>query len=271
METLELREYEEYSWRAPLDSAQLRALKDAHIGVAPSPDENGGYILTPSSYVGAVNVGDLVVVVRPKVSMDRVMFLLTYAMDPKHWRRESFELERAADVLEAIAFAFAHRTRQAIHRGLLQGYRREEDALTTVRGTHPLRRPGRTALRYRPVTHRGRLRRIHRGHRGEPAAQDRDSPAGVHVHSLRGRQTGGPPPPARLHHRRARLVPAGRGARSPLHPAQQALPPGGGARAPDHRQLEPGAVPRRGRRRRLPHRHEQGVRAVPLCCAERGA
>ena len=134
METLELREYEEYSWRAPLDSAQLRALKDAHIGVAPSPDENGGYILTPSSYVGAVNVGDLVVVVRPKVSMDRVMFLLTYAMDPKHWRRESFELERAADVLEAIAFAFAHRTRQAIHRGLLQGYRREEDALTTVRG-----------------------------------------------------------------------------------------------------------------------------------------
>ena len=134
MATLELKEYKEHSWSAPLDSTQLRALKDAHIGVAPSPDEDGGYILTPSSYVGAVNVGDLVVVVRPKVSMDRVMFLLTYAMDPKHWRRESFELERAADVLEAIAFAFAHRTRQAIHRGLLQGYRREEDALTTVRG-----------------------------------------------------------------------------------------------------------------------------------------
>ena len=30
--------------------------------------------------------------------------------------------------------SFAHHTRQAIHRGLLQGYRREEDALTTVRG-----------------------------------------------------------------------------------------------------------------------------------------
>ena len=134
METLELREYEEYSWRAPLDRAQLRALKAANIGVTPSSDVEGAHMLRPSSWVGAVNVGDLAVVVRPKVSMDRVMFLLTYAMDPKHWRRESFGLERDADLLEAIAFAFAHRTRQAIHRGLLQGYRREEDALTAVRG-----------------------------------------------------------------------------------------------------------------------------------------
>ena len=134
MQPPKLREYEEYSWPAPLDSAQLRALKAANIGVTPSPEEDGGYILKPSSWVGAVNVGDATVVVRPKIAMDRVMFLITYAMDPKHWRRESFDLKHAPDVLEAIALSFAHHTRQAIHRGLLQGYRREEDALTTVRG-----------------------------------------------------------------------------------------------------------------------------------------
>ena len=134
MEPLVLKEYEEYSWRAPLDSAQLGALRDAHIDVTPSADEEGGYILKPSSYVGAVNVGDLAVVVRPKIPMSRVMFLIAYAMDPKNWRPESFDLKPDDDVLEAIALAFAHHTRQAIHRGLLQGYRREEDALTTVRG-----------------------------------------------------------------------------------------------------------------------------------------
>ena len=134
METLELREYKEYPWRAPLDSAQLRALKDAHVEVTPSPDEDGAYMLKPSSWVGTVNVGKIAVVVRPKIAMDRVMFLVTYAMDPKNWRRDSFDLEPSAGVLEAIAFSFAHHTRQAIHRGLLQGYRREEDALTTVRG-----------------------------------------------------------------------------------------------------------------------------------------
>ena len=71
---------------------------------------------------------------RPKIPIDRVMFLITYAMDPKNWRRDPVVLDRDDDCLEAIVFAFAHRTRQAIQRGLLQGYRREEDALNTVRG-----------------------------------------------------------------------------------------------------------------------------------------
>ncbi len=62
------------------------------------------------------------------------MFLIVYAMDPKAWRSESFDLQRVDNVLEAIALAFAHRTRQAIHRGLLRGYRQEEDALKAVRG-----------------------------------------------------------------------------------------------------------------------------------------
>ena len=134
MQTLELREYQDYFWREPLSSAQLRALGDARIGVTPSPDEDEVYILRPSSWIGTVNVGDIAVVVRAKIPIDRVMFLITYAMGPKNWRRESFDLRRAADVLEAITFSFAHHTRQAIHRGLLQGYRREEDALTMVRG-----------------------------------------------------------------------------------------------------------------------------------------
>ena len=135
MRHLELQEYASYSEDVELDKEQLRALtEDAHVQVTPSPDAAGAYNLRPASYIGALNVGELAVVIRPKIPIDRVMFLIAYAMDPKNWRKDPFELARDDDVLEAIALAFAHRTRQAIQRGLLQGYRREEDALHTVRG-----------------------------------------------------------------------------------------------------------------------------------------
>ena len=98
-------------------------MTDAHIEVMPSLDKEGAYRLKPSSYIGEVNIGELVVI-WPKIPIDRVMFLIAYAMDPKNWRRDSVELARDDGVLEAIAPAFAHRTRQAIQRGLLQGYRR---------------------------------------------------------------------------------------------------------------------------------------------------
>ena len=134
MQPLELTEYQERVWDAPLDHGQLQALAAAHISVSPSVDREGTHLLRPSSYVGAVNIGDVAVIVRPKVRVDRVMFLMTYALDPRHWRNEAIDLAPDADVLEAVALAFSRRTQRAIHRGLLRGYRREEDALSTVRG-----------------------------------------------------------------------------------------------------------------------------------------
>ena len=134
MQPLELTEYQERVWNAPLDHGQLQALAAARISVSPSVDREGAHLLRPSSYVGAVNIGDVAVIVRPKIPVDRVMFLMTYALDPKHWRNEAIDLAPDADVLEAVALAFSRRTQRAIHRGLLRGYRREEDALSTVRG-----------------------------------------------------------------------------------------------------------------------------------------
>ncbi len=134
MQTLTLSEYEPQSVNVPLDKGQLRTLAEAHIVVAPSTTEGETYTLTPSSYIGALSVGDLAVLVRPKVPIDRVMFLVAYALDPQDWRKYPFGLQPEADVLEAIIPAFVHHTRQAIKRGLLRSYKREEDALPTVRG-----------------------------------------------------------------------------------------------------------------------------------------
>lgn len=138
MRRIELEEHRYYPEAVRLDGDQLRELtSNVHSGridVIPSSDADRGYFLKASSYIGAVNIGDLAVIVRPKVPIDRVIFLITYAMDPRNWREDSFELDQDEDLIEAMAIAFAHRTRQAIHRGLLRGYREEEDALYEVRG-----------------------------------------------------------------------------------------------------------------------------------------
>jgi 5-methylcytosine-specific restriction enzyme subunit McrC len=94
----------------------------------------GLYNLTASSWVGAISVGSLDIEIRPKLSIDRLLFLVSYALDSDGWLNQPFEYEADATVFEAMIPAFARLVRQALRRGLLRGYRSEETALQTVRG-----------------------------------------------------------------------------------------------------------------------------------------
>ncbi len=135
MITLTLSEYAGCPIDVPLDNGQLRVLANvAHIGMSPATGGDATWVLRPSSYIGALNLGELAIVVRPKIPIERVMFLVAYSLDPRRWRQYPFDLKPDTDVLEALIPAFVRHTRQAIRRGLLQGYRREEEALHTVRG-----------------------------------------------------------------------------------------------------------------------------------------
>lgn len=133
MQTLTLCEYESRPVYFQLDSRQLAGLKAAHIDVTAPTVDGAIWDLHPSSYIGTVRLGDLSIVVRPKIYIDRVMFLVAYALDPNDWKRY-FDLFPNPNILESIIPAFVHHTHQAIRRGLLQGYRTEEEALHTVRG-----------------------------------------------------------------------------------------------------------------------------------------
>ncbi len=133
MQTLTLKEYEDCPIHVDLDVGQRAALAGAHIGIAAPTDDQHTWVLRPSSYIGTVRLDDLSIVVRPKIPIDRVMFLVAYALDPKGWRRY-FDLMPQTNLLESIIPTFTCLTRQAVRRGLLQGYRREEEALHTVRG-----------------------------------------------------------------------------------------------------------------------------------------
>ena len=134
MATLTLREYEEHPVSVPLDAGQLAGLRAAHIEVAAPKSDGATWVLKPSSHVGALRLGPLSIVVQPKIPVERVMFLVAYALDTRQWRQYVSQLRPDSELLETIIPAFVYHTSRAVPRGLLQGYRREEDALHIVRG-----------------------------------------------------------------------------------------------------------------------------------------
>jgi 5-methylcytosine-specific restriction enzyme subunit McrC len=90
--------------------------------------------LNPRGMVGAIQLGIRRFELRPKIKIRRLAFLLAYSMDPRHWRRSRFDFDEEADLFEAVVPGFAFQVEEALRRGPLLGYRREEEALQTVRG-----------------------------------------------------------------------------------------------------------------------------------------
>lgn len=129
-----LREYAT-SALVELTAAQRDTLRRVapSVTVVPSIGVEGAYDLTPGSFVGAVRLPGLDLVIQPKLSIDRVLFLVSYASG-RWWSGQQAQLEGAEDLVEAIIPGFVAQLRAAYRRGVPQGYRVEEDALTTIRG-----------------------------------------------------------------------------------------------------------------------------------------
>jgi len=135
MRHLVLREYETQT-AMPLNAAEVALLAEfaPNIGITPSPGKAGVYDLQPGSWIGAINLGELTLEIRAKLPLDHVLFLISYALDPKFWKQTSFDFKQQDSLVEAIIPGFVAQVRRAFQRGILQGYREEEDSLNTVRG-----------------------------------------------------------------------------------------------------------------------------------------
>jgi 5-methylcytosine-specific restriction enzyme subunit McrC len=135
MRHLTLAEYKTTE-QVELTADERDALRDVapSIGITPSRHSEGHYDLTPSSLVGVVDLTTLAIEIRPKLPFERLLFLISYSLGRQGWRDVPFDLERADSLVEAIVPGFVSQLRRALRRGVLQGYRTEEDALATVRG-----------------------------------------------------------------------------------------------------------------------------------------
>lgn len=134
MRELNLREYEP-SGPYRLSANERDALAQiAKVNVAPGPGEDNAYILTPGSNIGAVEIGGLSALIEPKLGIPQVLSLACYAIGKVHFQTEDFDFHDECALPDALAMALTFQARRAFARGLLHGYRTEEEALYTVRG-----------------------------------------------------------------------------------------------------------------------------------------
>ncbi|WP_406464207.1 McrC family protein [Streptomyces sp. NBC_00111] len=98
----------------------------------------GVWSLRAISTVGSVRIGHgpsaVDITITPKVPIDRLVFLLGYARDPKGWQNREVELPQRSELFPAVATAFARQAERALRHGLLQGYRTVQEALPVLRG-----------------------------------------------------------------------------------------------------------------------------------------
>ncbi len=136
MRQIDLQEYEQ-SEAVELTREERDELRDLvpSLAVEPAAGLDGAYWLRPGSTVGAVEVGDLSVLIRPKIGIPQLLSLASYAMGVfKSQEERLFDFEEEQALPDTLAIALAASARRAFSRGLLHGYRTEEEALHTVRG-----------------------------------------------------------------------------------------------------------------------------------------
>lgn len=132
MRRLELREFER-SEPFRLSVAERDALGEI-VTITPVAGQEDAYYLTPGSRIGAFELGELLVSIRPKLDIARVLFLASYAIGAFELRERHFPFTEAETLVEALVPAFVSAARRAFGRGLLHGYHTQEESLHTVRG-----------------------------------------------------------------------------------------------------------------------------------------
>jgi len=120
---------------APLTEGEAAALAGTRLAMPLRTADPNEWQLVPGRRVGTVRIGPgLQITVHPKVNVDRLVFMMGYARNPKFWRDDPVALPRHAELPEALAHTFQRLAASALEQGLLHGYKTVEDSLHVVRG-----------------------------------------------------------------------------------------------------------------------------------------
>ena len=135
MRKVKLTEYRE---RGPyrLAISERDSLKAAlpSLTIQPAMGAEGAYCLTPGSIVGAVEVGDISLMIEPKIGISQLISLACYAIGKVKFQDTDVDLPEQTALPDALALALSAAARRAFGRGLLHGYLVQEEAMQTVRG-----------------------------------------------------------------------------------------------------------------------------------------
>jgi 5-methylcytosine-specific restriction enzyme subunit McrC len=119
-----------------LTAVERDAIRRAHpkLRIEPTIGYEGRYDLTPDQNVGVISLPTVVLEIRPKVPMSSVLFLVSYACGLARWHDAEPELADNPDIVELMAIILSRAITKATRRGLLCGYRTEDEPLRSPRG-----------------------------------------------------------------------------------------------------------------------------------------
>lgn len=101
--------------------------------IVDGPNE-GTFWLKPGGIVGSTTINGERIVVRPKLPISRVLFLVAYAADPYQWQEDWTAIASATTLDEGVAALFVRVSDRTLGPGLLRDYRPVQTDQAVVRG-----------------------------------------------------------------------------------------------------------------------------------------
>lgn len=117
-----------------LDRDVADALRDSEVAAVEYTDSSNHWLVSAAGKIGVLRVGDVQVTVKPKVDIDRLVFMMGYARNPSYWRDDRVRLDPDVNLPEALAEAFRRLAARALEQGLLKGYVSVDDITSVMRG-----------------------------------------------------------------------------------------------------------------------------------------
>lgn len=134
--TLYLREHETCQTDA-LSPAQAQALLTRfgrYLEIRRAWYPENAWDLSAKQFVGTVVLDDLRIIIEPKVSLQNLFFMLTYAYDLPRFRDEIAAVELGDDLFEFVVVIFLRQVEQLIQKGIYRTYRDHEENDRYLRG-----------------------------------------------------------------------------------------------------------------------------------------
>lgn len=133
--TIYLREYE--TCQCPLLTAEQATLLSERFARQLTVGWNWKkqtWEVTAKQYVGAIVLSDLRIIIEPKVTVQNLFYMLTYAHDLADLRHEAIDLAASDDLFEFIVVIFLRQVERLVQRGIYRTYVTEEENQPFLRG-----------------------------------------------------------------------------------------------------------------------------------------
>lgn len=126
----------EWSNSGPItvSTEQRRVLESAFAASITTCPVGDQVRVTPGSVVGTISVGGTSIVVKPKIPIDRVLFMTAFIADPYHWKDAWSSISSVDDLVDGMVGLFLKACRTVTARGLLHSYRRTDGDLRYIKG-----------------------------------------------------------------------------------------------------------------------------------------